>query len=92
MAAPEAADDFVQVNYIEMKYAIKSLFNNKRCLQAMMIGPVLAILTFTGCSHIDGRAEKQPSTKNGVAVYSEWKQDKVQPTDSNPDPAYKWFY
>jgi hypothetical protein len=75
-----------------MNYAIKSLLNNKHCLHAMMIAPVLGILASTGCSHLDGTAEKQPLTKNGVAVYSEWKQEKLQSTDSNPDPGYEWFY
>jgi hypothetical protein len=75
-----------------MNYAIKSLLNNKRCLQAMMLVPVLGILAFTGCSHLDGTVERQAQTKNGLAVYSEWEQEKQQSADSNLDPGYEWFY
>ena len=75
-----------------MNYAIKSLLNNQHCLHAMMIAPALGILASTGCSNIDGTAEKKPLTKNGVAVYSEREQEKLQSTDSNPDLGYKWFY
>jgi len=75
---------------IEMNHVIKSVLNNRHCLQAMMIVPVLGIAAFTGCSSHDGTAERQQ--KNGVAVYSEWGQPKLHPDDSNPDPGYKWFY
>jgi hypothetical protein len=75
-----------------MNYSIKTLLNNKHGLQAMMIVPVLGIMVLSGCSHVDGTAERQAQTQNGVAVYSEWKQPKLQPADSNPDPGYKWFY
>ena len=57
-----------------------------------MIAPVLGMLTFTGCSHIDGTAEKRAQTKNGLAVYSEWKEEKLQAADSKPDLGYEWFY
>ena len=82
---------------IEMNHGINSRFNKKHFLQALIIVPLLGIVTFTGCSHIDGTADRQRLTKNGmlakdgVVVYSEWKQEKPQ-TDSNPDPGYKWFY
>jgi hypothetical protein len=75
-----------------MNYAIKSLLNNKHGLQVMLMAPVLGILTFTGCSHIDGTAQKQPLKKNRVAVYSEWSQTEAQAADSSPDPGYEWFY
>ena len=77
---------------IEMKHEIKSVLNNQHCLQAMMIVSILSIVAFTGCSSLDGSAERQPQTKNGVAVYSEWKHEKPQPAYSDPDPGYKWFY
>lgn len=73
-----------------MNYAIKSRTNNKSCLLPIIIAPVLGILAFTGCSQIDGTVQKQPLTKNRVAVYSEWSQ--AQAADPDPDPGYEWFY
>jgi hypothetical protein len=93
MAAIESTDDlYQQMTNIEMNQGIKSLLNNKRGLQAMMITAVLSIVTFTGCSSLDGTAERQQRTKNGLAVYSEWMQEKSRPADSDPDPAYQWSY
>ncbi|MBV8213266.1 MAG: hypothetical protein JOZ08_08580 [Verrucomicrobia bacterium] len=75
-----------------MNYAIKLLLNTKRCLYATMIVPIIGIAAFTGCSHIDGTAGNQPLMKNRVVMYSEQSQEKPEPSDSNPDPGYKWFY
>lgn len=75
-----------------MNYSIKSRTNNKSCLLPIIIAPALAILAFTGCSHIDGTVQKQPLTKNKVAVYSEWSEAQTQGADSDPDPGYEWFY
>jgi hypothetical protein len=75
-----------------MNYAIKSRTHDKSCLLPIIIAPVLGLLAFTGCSQIDGTVQKQPLTKNRVAVYTEWSQAQAQATDSDPDPAYEWFY
>jgi hypothetical protein len=75
---------------IEMNPEVKSLLNNEHWLHSMLAVPVLSILAFTGCSSLDGTAEKQP--KNGVAVYSEWQHENPRPADSDPAPAYQWFY
>jgi len=81
-----------------MNYGINSRLNDKHFLQAMMIVPLLGLVAFTGCSHIDGTADKERLTKNGVlasdgvVVYSEWKPAKPRSADLNPNPGYKWFY
>jgi hypothetical protein len=77
---------------IEMNYVIKSILDRKHGLQAMMIVPVLGVVAFAGCSNLDGTAERQPQTKNGMTVYSEWRQEKSQQADANLDPVYEWFY
>ena len=71
--------------------SIKSLFSNKCYVQAIMILPVLGILAVTGCSSIEGTADKQQSTHRG-ATYMEQSQENPQAADSDPDPGYEWFY
>jgi hypothetical protein len=38
-----------------------------------------------------GTAEQQ-QTKHRVATYMEQSQENLQAADSDPDPAYEWFY
>jgi len=68
------------------------LRNNKYYLQAAMILPVLGIVAITGCSNIDGTAERQQVTTNRTTSYLEQSQEKPQPADFDPDPGYEWFY
>jgi hypothetical protein len=68
------------------------LRNNKYYLQAAMILPVLGIVAITGCSSIDGTAERQQVTTNRRTSYLEQSQEKPQPADFDPDPGYEWFY
>jgi hypothetical protein len=61
---------YEQMTNIEMNHAIRLLLNNKHCLQAMMIVPVLGIVGFTGCpaSSVqprDSRKTGWPPTPNG---------------------------
>jgi len=74
-----------------MKNAIKSIFDNKFYVRAVMICPILGFLAFTGCSSVHGTAEQQLS-KNRVAAYLEQGQEKPSPSDSETDPEYEWFY
>ena len=55
-----------------------------------MILPVIGILAFTGCSSIDGTAERQQATTNRMGTYLEQKQEQLQPADSDPD-RYKFM-
>ena len=57
-----------------------------------MIVSVIGIVAFTGCSNLDETAERQPLTKNRVAVYSEWRQEQPERAEPNPDAGYEWFY
>jgi hypothetical protein len=47
-AIKSAADLYQRLNNIEMNQVIKSVLNNRHCLQAMMIVPVLGVVAFTG--------------------------------------------
>jgi hypothetical protein len=66
------------------------LLNNKYYLQAAMILPVIGILAFTGCSSIDGTAERQQATTNR-GTYLEQKHQQLQPADSDPGPGYEFM-
>ena len=70
---------------------IKSLFSNKRYVQAIIILPVLGILAVTGCSSIQGTADRQQTTRR-MAAYMEQMQENPPAADSDPDPGYEWFY
>ena len=56
--------------------------------------PVICLVAFTGCSHIDSTAGKQTATTNRVATFMEQSQEKPDnnAVDQDPDPTYEWFY
>ena len=76
--------------------SVKNLitFVKKHSAQTALVLPIACLVAITGCSSIEGTADRRPAINHRVSTYMQTNQKQpATPVDNaDQDPGYEWFY